>query len=1038
MKNIKQILLICLLIVSVRPMLFAQRDTEFWFAVPHIVSGTGAHSDNHMKLCLISYDELTTVTISQPASDPSQFSYFAPITVQIMPNQLYTVNLTPYKSMLKDDAGLLKPYGLLIEADHEIMAYFINTSDDCEAYTLKGRNALGTEFVVPMQYENDNSYSGHNWIEIVATEDNTDVTIQLMPGITTNAINVDANRQIHVTLQRGWTYAVRSTSDNGRYHLQNTYITSNKPIAVNTTDDGVDPGDLMGDQILPVDMLGTKYIAVNNSNGSDDKNNFNYLYFFATEDDTHITVSSGSTSGVVKKEYTLNKGEFGSKVSRYAFSQKKSDQKWKAVYIESDKPIVVFQMTGVEPAGAILPQLECTGSTEVSFQSVLDNVWADILVKADYIDGFLVNNDATVLTAADFDTVPGTYERWYYARKQFTAGTVLRVKNTKGYFHLGMYDMRGNSSSLAYFSDFKGAQLSAASSVPYYMAGDTLELGLYDATSYTDVVWQCPDGRVVNGNPLQIYPVKESDAGMYTVSATHVDGCTINSDAYVVANVFRSNHTYEEDCLNEPITISSSDGSTTQTVTPQDTTDYELNSKRVGQNIIRDTVNYAKADNVEAMAGRSVYSVQQDVNIATQYEMSCRVRITPGTTDAAVLNFAISGQKVGQTFTATPQWSTIKEVWQGGLRTRVLFSIDADQQSPAGAKVSIEDIRMSEIFDVADTVTVNVRPLPMPEISGDEYLCENKAVITAEEGYSAYEWRKVGEASVLSASRTLNVTEPGLYEITVVDSEGICTGKASKRMDNGISISATAGTVGKICSDEVEIILPYTVTAGELGKVSVRYSSDAKKAGFVDNDSLEFDEETMVIPLPERVTPDNYEAELTMYGVSYCGGEQKINIPFTINYASAQVMAQKWDNVIALYNEKYNGGYRFTAQQWYKNGEPIEGATGTYIHLDGETLSDEDTYSVMLTREDGVALFTCDFTPTIKLKAAQTLYRPKERIQIEEEDAVEATLVRMNGMVVQRVVLREGKALYAPDEKGVYVLNVQTEEQMIKRKIVVE
>ena len=75
MKN-SYIIVLCLLLAFAVEDVFAQRDTEFWFAVPHIVSGTGAHSDNHMKLCLISYDELTTVTISQPAGDPSQYSYF--------------------------------------------------------------------------------------------------------------------------------------------------------------------------------------------------------------------------------------------------------------------------------------------------------------------------------------------------------------------------------------------------------------------------------------------------------------------------------------------------------------------------------------------------------------------------------------------------------------------------------------------------------------------------------------------------------------------------------------------------------------------------------------------------------------------------------------------------------------------------------------------------------------------------------------------------------------------------------------------------
>lgn len=101
----KKTLLLILAICLFYPCVQAQKDTEFWFACPNIVSGTGAHSDNHMKLCFISYDEPTLIRIEQPAADPSAFYYFPTQTILMQPNQLTQFDLTPYKNYLKDNLG---------------------------------------------------------------------------------------------------------------------------------------------------------------------------------------------------------------------------------------------------------------------------------------------------------------------------------------------------------------------------------------------------------------------------------------------------------------------------------------------------------------------------------------------------------------------------------------------------------------------------------------------------------------------------------------------------------------------------------------------------------------------------------------------------------------------------------------------------------------------------------------------------------------------------------------------------------------------
>lgn len=1092
----KRTLFILLALGLLSPCLLAQRDTEFWFACPNIVDGTGAHSDNHMKLCFISYDEPTVIRVEQPAADPTAFSYFPTQTIMMQPNQLTVLDLAPYKYYIKDNMGGVKPYGLFISADHEIMAYFINTSDDCEAYTLKGKNALGTEFVVPMQYDFDNQYSGHNYVEIVATEDNTDVTIQLMPGITVQNITPDAQNQIHITLQKGYIYSMRSTSDSGNKHLHNTRIYSNKPIAVNTTDDGVAPGDLMGDQILPVDMLGTKYIAIKNDGQTE------YLYFFATEDDTHITVHSGSSKGPVEKTYTLNVGQAGAKVSRYTFSQKKVDAKYKAVYIEADKPIVVFQMTGEEPAGAILPQLECTGSREVAFQSVLDNVWADIMVKADYVDGFLVNNDPNVLTAADFDTVPGTNKRWYWARKEFIPNSVLRVKNTKGVFHLGMYDMRGNSSSLAYFSDFKGAELNAKSMQGYYLGGDTILLSLYDANSYTNVVWTRPDGTIFQGDSLRIPNPKTTDAGFYYVTADHVDGCTLSGGSLVVANVFNPAINDYTNCSGEELTLTNDFGyapyswsqssATTQSikVSPKDTVRYLTTSLQPGHSIIfngdfqYDTLNFqsgyvntvppltaaeqmcivnnARSANAQLInlpdhtygtdagkllvaqcsdkVGMTIWSKELAIIPNTSYLLSMWYANPRENGAAAQVVLQIDGQNIGSTLSSTSSaWTEFSQIWQGTSKEKITLSLLTAAGTPNNAYIAIDDISMSPLFNITDTMQVNVLPLPKPKITGDPYLCNGTATLQTNDGFATYLWTD-DKGNTVSSTSSVILTKAGTYRLQVTDPNTSCVGDTLFKMEDGVVISTVLHELPVICADQTEVAIPYEVLAGSLGRVNVEFDARAVSAGFVNTTNLNFSDNEVFVPIPQGVRPNNYSLKLQFFGDSDCGGEQLTQQDFSIRYDANQVMKQKWDDVIALYDADHNGGYEFTQYQWYKNGQPLSGENNSFIYLSKSSLSPNDAYSCLLTRNDGVTLFSCDFIPTIPQKSMMPSIMPAATtlaIDITEETIVSLYTLQGNILMQQRIT-PDNNNIAMPAAKGIYLMQLKSNNNNTTYKILID
>ena len=117
----------------------------------------------------------------------------------------------------------------------------------------------------------------------------------------------------------------------GAGHLRNTRIISNKPIAVNSSDDSVGASsggqggaDLIGEQIVPITLAGNTFIAIWNNNS------YESVFIFPTQNNTNIYIN-GNTTPVA----TLNIGD------EYMYTLTTS-----ATLITSDKPVFVFELTG--------------------------------------------------------------------------------------------------------------------------------------------------------------------------------------------------------------------------------------------------------------------------------------------------------------------------------------------------------------------------------------------------------------------------------------------------------------------------------------------------------------------------------------------------------------------------------------------------------------------------------------------------------------------------------------------------------------------
>ncbi|MBX3102299.1 MAG: gliding motility-associated C-terminal domain-containing protein [Bacteroidetes bacterium] len=422
--------------------LAAQVDTEFWFAAPD-VSPHNQRFNEPIVLVITTLDQAGTVTVQQPAN-----AAFSPVVRSMSANAVEQIDLSAWLADIQNaPANTLLNKGLYITSTAPITAYYEVRSSYCncnpELFSLKGRNALGTEFYTPFQnwLNNSGSYNPtpYSAFDIVATEDNTTLTITPTQALVGRA----ANTPFNITLNRGQTYSGRAAGQGAAAHPTGTHIVADKPVAVTMKDDLLALGgcaDLLGDQILPIDRVGSEYIVIKHelTSGGGER-----VFILATQPGTALEINGAQVA-------TLQAGEQYQHVMGAAM----------VAHIRCSAPVYVLHVSGLgcEVGAALLPPIVCTGSSQVGIARSGNSTYRlSVLVPAGGEHDFTVNGNPGILTAAAFADVPGTGGAWKYLSTafnttQFPIGAHLVANNSQS-FHLSMVEgANGGGAGYGYFS----------------------------------------------------------------------------------------------------------------------------------------------------------------------------------------------------------------------------------------------------------------------------------------------------------------------------------------------------------------------------------------------------------------------------------------------------------------------------------------------------------------------------------------------------------------------------------------------------------
>ena len=238
-------------------------------------------------------------------------------------------------------------------------------------------------------------------------------------------------------------------------------------------------------------------------------------------------------------------------------------------------------------------------------------------------------------------------------------------------------------------------------------------------------------------------------------------------------------------------------------------------------------------------------------------------------------------------------------------------------------------------------------------------------------------------------------------------------------------LQASVGQESFVCADDEQLYLYLNITAGVFDSLEIHFDTPQLRDTVIYDSSLS----SVAIPYDKDITPGTYRVYLRFH--QFCCGVYTEEHDIEIRYRSS-IVEQKWNDVLTLLSPKYNGGYEFTAFQWYKDGMPIAGATHSYLY---EPLDFDATYYVELTREDGTVMTTCPIQPVYHEQQTPfpSIVPAGQHMPMYMEHATTIWYYTISGQLYSTFGLPQGyTTLPTPEQTGAYIIksvNAQGETQ---------
>lgn len=534
---------------------------EYWFAAPDVINSHGDRpiylnmtnqesAQAQVDITLFNRNLLPTISVTIPGGGSNRYdltTFIADIE-NINPS-------TPSPPFTVQNKGIRISSNMKLSVNYEVLGKRLTTSTNPinpEMFTIKGSAALGKDFYIPSQDDYKNN-RGYEQVIVVATEDNTNITFTAPNTSYNTKYSSGPNLPSTLVLNRGETFQLTYTEQTIDKSFWGLRISSDKNIAVTISDDSIyggGPYDLIGDQIIPIENLGTKHIVVNPNfpDSSEDK-----VYIMGTVNSTSVSLTS-SISGFSPNSLSVNEGE-----------QTMIDiGQWPDLFIDSSEPVYVYHLSGTwissgrqEFGSALIPPIQCTGINNISgirtgvnvtnsFKLVFLKKSSSLINQTGFSPQLNLVSGWTSIGASGFEY------KVLEANNSIALGDSFTFSSTDK-FHLGIVNQLAGSSSYGFLSNFTTLNICST----FELCENNNETALLDAgQGYDDYQWFY-NGASIAGASNSTFTA--GNPGIYLVEVS-CEGITLTSNEINVIAKSPEECPISYDCCESDLIIQKEDG----------------------------------------------------------------------------------------------------------------------------------------------------------------------------------------------------------------------------------------------------------------------------------------------------------------------------------------------------------------------------------------------------------------------------------------------------------------------------------------------
>lgn len=334
----------------------AQRDTNHWFAPYYDSSGTA-----YIHTLYFSTDSLTpfdvTIYNNNVMIGKVTISKNAPQPFTLPSNYIRTASTSMESAVIN--------LGVYTKGEK---AYFVSlrtaVSSHAEIITSKGKAGIGTLFYAAATPITVGTSAMNFTTGILATEDNTEVTVSGYDPNIQFINNTNPPNSITFTLNKGQSYILSGLGNiiANKEGFIGSKIISTKPISVTNgnsngfyaTTTGSDGSDLIMDQAVPVDRLGNEFAMVKSISTSN--TNMEGGIIIATENGTEVFLNDGITPVA-----TLGEGDYYRILQSSYINQGGGHSN---IYVRTSKNVYLYQLVAASSSNNTggynyIPPLNC-------------------------------------------------------------------------------------------------------------------------------------------------------------------------------------------------------------------------------------------------------------------------------------------------------------------------------------------------------------------------------------------------------------------------------------------------------------------------------------------------------------------------------------------------------------------------------------------------------------------------------------------------------------------------------------------------------